>query len=217
MVIAAYNEEGTISKVVRAVKKYTDDVLVVDDASLDNTALYAQQAGALIIQHSLNLGQGAALQTGFDYFTKIAPVDVVVTFDADDQFLASEIPNLVSPILANEYDVVLGSRFLGKTINMPLVRRLILKAGVLVTWLLSDIKLSDTHNGFRAFSVSALKQIEIKQNRMAHASEIIDQLGRLKLRILEVPVTVTYNSNRKGQSSWNSLHIFFDILIEKFS
>lgn len=217
IVIAAYNEAATIAGVVEAVKKYSHIVVVVDDCSVDDTGILAAGAGAVVITHAVNLGQGAALQTGFEYFKRYSKVDAVVTYDADDQFNASEIPLVYAPVVSNKADIVLGSRFLGKAVNMPMGRLIVLKLGIFFTWIFSDVTLSDTHNGFRALSPKALNSISIQQNRMAHASEIIDQIMRYKLRYVEVPVTVRYDSDRPGQGNLGLFSIIRDLLLEKFS
>ena len=218
VVIAAYNEEKKIKTVVNSVAKYVDLVVVVDDGSKDKTSDMVSNKKAVVLRHCINLGQGAALQTGFKYVKKINP-EVVVTYDADGQFLAEEIPLMIKPILEKKVDVVLGSRFLGKTINMSPIRKHILKLGILFTWIFSEIKLTDTHNGFRALSKKALESIEITQNRMAHASEIIDQIKLKNLKYIEVPVTVKYDdySNGKGQSSLNSVKIVLELISKKLS
>lgn len=218
VVIAAYNEEKYVGKVVNDVSKYVDMVVVVDDGSKDKTANVIKNKKAVILKHPINLGQGAALQTGFDYAKRFNP-KVVVTFDADGQFLSKEVPRIIKPILDGKVDVVLGSRFLGKTINMSTARKYILKLGILFTWIFSEIKLTDTHNGFRALSNRALNKIEITQNRMAHASEIIDQIKTKELSYVEVPVTVKYDdySKAKGQSSLNSVKILLELISKKFS
>lgn len=218
VVIAAYNEEKKVGKVVNDVSKYVDMVVVVDDGSKDKTANVIKNKKAVILKHPINLGQGAALQTGFDYAKRFNP-KVVVTFDADGQFLSKEVLRIIKPILDGKVDVVLGSRFLGKTINMSTARKYILKLGILFTWIFSEIKLTDTHNGFRALSNRALNKIEITQNRMAHASEIIDQIKTKELSYVEVPVTVKYDdySKAKGQSSLNSVKILLELISKKFS
>jgi glycosyltransferase involved in cell wall biosynthesis len=215
-VIPAYNEERTIAQVVDEVKKYVDIVIVVDDCSTDQTIKEAKGDKVILLRHMMNLGQGAALQTGFDY-AKINGIEIVVTFDSDGQFLASEIPSVVKPLLKNNVDIVLGSRFLGKAIDMPLLRKVILKYGIIFTYLFSGVKLSDTHNGFRALSKKALSEIEITHNRMAHASEIIDEIIRKNLRYIEVPVTVRYDvySKMKGQTNINSLKIVAQLITQK--
>lgn len=217
-IIAAYNEEKKVAKVVNEVSKYVDLVVIVDDGSKDKTSEVIKSKKAIVLKHCINLGQGAALQTGFDYVKKINP-SVVITYDADGQFEAEEIPKIMKPILDNKADMVLGSRFLGKTINMSPIRKYILKLGIMFTWLFSEIKLSDTHNGFRALSHKALNKIEITQNRMAHASEIIDEIKRNNLSYKEIPVTVKYDdySKQKGQSSLNSVKILIDLIIRKLN
>jgi len=218
VVIATYNEEKKIKTVVDSVAKYADLVVVVDDGSKDKTFEMINNKKAVVLRHCINLGQGAALQTGFDYVKKFNP-EVVVTYDADGQFLAEEIPSMVKPILEKKVDVVLGSRFLGKTINMSPVRKYMLKLGILFTWIFSEIKLTDTHNGFRALSKKALESIKITQNRMAHASEIIDEIKRNNLSYLEMPVTVKYDdySKQKGQSNLNSVKIFLELISKELS
>lgn len=217
-IIAAYNEEKRVAMVVDDVSKYVDLVVVVDDGSNDKTSNVIKNEKTVVLRHCINLGQGAALQTGFDYVKKINPV-VVVTYDADGQFEASEIPKIMKPVLDGEVDMVLGSRFLGKTVNMLPIRRYILKLGILFTWIFSEIKLTDTHNGFRALSQRALNRIEITQNRMAHASEIIDEIKRNGLSYLEVPVTVKYDdySKKKGQNSLNSVRILSELISKKLN
>jgi glycosyltransferase involved in cell wall biosynthesis len=211
-VIPAYNEEKNIGRVVGEVKKYVDEVVVVDDGSSDKTLFRAREAGALVYSHFLNRGQGAALETG----KKIALfrlADVIVTYDADGQFVAKEITEMVRPILAGEADVVLGARFLKSEI--PLSKKIFLRGAVLLTRLTSGLNLSDTHNGFRAFSRAAAEKIEIQHNRMAHASEILDKISKQKLRYKEMPVTLKYLPEhlKKGQKLPDYLKILFDLVI----
>jgi len=217
IVIPAYNEEKVIGRVVFDIKKEGfKNIIVVDDGSEDKTADVAKKAGATVLRHILNLGQGAAIETGLQYCRKIE-ADVVVTFDADGQFKASEIKKVVKPILDKKSDVVLGSRFLGKAVNIPFLKKLTLQAAVIFTDIFSNIKLTDTHNGFRAFSKKALNKIFINHSGMAHASDIIDQIKRHNLKYQEVPVTVLYTdySLKKGQSILNSVKILLDLLFEK--
>lgn len=208
VIIAAWNEEKTIKSTISEVIKYADRVIVIDDGSYDNTAIMAKHKKATVLSHIINLGQGAALQTGFDYVKKLKP-KVVVTYDADRQFKASEIQKMIKPILSGKADVTLGSRFLGKVVNIPRSRLLVLKFGLMFTRLFSNINLTDTHNGFRAFSGKALEKINIKHNRWAHPSDIIYQIAVNKFRIVEVPVTVYYTdySWKKGQKNLEAVRI----------
>ena len=168
------------------------------------------------MKHPLNRGQGAALQTGLD-FALAKGAEILVTFDADNQHDANDLPAVIAPVLAGTAEVALGSRFLGRVENMPNSRRLVLKAGVLFTRFVSRIAVTDTHNGFRAFSRSAAYRIRITQDRMAHASEILDEIRVQGLRYVEVPVTIRYSAATlaKGQSSWNAVRVAWQFLIGK--
>jgi glycosyltransferase involved in cell wall biosynthesis len=217
IVIPAYNEEKVIGKVIADIKKEGyRNIIVVDDGSVDKTKEVAKKSGAIVLRHILNLGQGAAIETGLEYCRKVG-ADIAVTFDADGQFKASEIKKVIEPIFKKKVDVVLGSRFLGRTVNIPFLKKLTLKAAVIFTDIFSNIKLTDTHNGFRAFSKNALNKISINHSGMAHASDIIDQIKRYNLKYQEVPVTVFYTdySLKKGQSIFNSIRILLDLLFEK--
>jgi glycosyltransferase involved in cell wall biosynthesis len=167
-----------------------------------------------VLRHIVNLGQGAALQTGICFALEHGAT-TIVTFDADGQHDPSQITSLVTPLQQGLADVVLGSRFLGRAENIPWTRTLLLKGGVLFTRLFSSIKVTDTHNGFRAFSRAAALKFKIQQNRMAHASEILDQIHTLGLRFVEVPVTIRYTDDTlaKGQSSWNALKIIAELIL----
>jgi len=159
-------------------------------------------------------GQGAALQTGITYaLTKGA--EYVVTFDADGQHEASDIEAMLAPIVSGECEVTLGSRFLGEAVNLPATRRFLLQGAILFGAAMSGVSLTDAHNGFRAFSRRAAEKLDITLDRMAHASEIIDQIKRSKLTYKEVPVRIQYTaySLAKGQSSRRAVKIVFDYLI----
>ena len=216
LVIAAYNEESRIGTTLNEIAKLYPNIVVVDDGSRDTTAEVAQRTGVWVLRHPINRGQGAALQTGIGFALKNG-AEIIVTFDGDGQHDAADIPAMIAPIQNDEADIALGSRFLGHTINMPTSRRIVLKLGVLFTRIVSQIRVTDTHNGFRALSRKAASSIRIYQDRMAHASEILDEVRRLGLRYVEVPVTIRYSeaSMAKGQSSWNALRIVWQFLIGK--
>jgi glycosyltransferase involved in cell wall biosynthesis len=221
VVIAAYNEGEVIKSVVTQIPRSlpalgTVDVIVIDDGSSDESGSFAVEAGALVIRHPINRGQGAALKTGFDYAIKHG-YDIVVTLDADGQHKVDEIELLVSKLLNENLDIVLGSRFLGSAPNITKSRYIILKIGVLFTRLLSRVNVTDTHNGFRAIMVSALRRMRIQQDRMEHASEIIDQIHQQQLVYGEVPVTIEYTdySRLKGQNNGAALKIAGKMLADK--
>ncbi len=218
-IIPAYHEEARIEAAVRDAAQFVDAVVVVDDCSTDQTGERALAAGAHVLRHVINRGQGAALQTATDYALEQLDADVIVHFDADGQMQGHEIASLVAPIVNNEADIVLGSRFLGQaSTNMPLTRRLTLKLGLIFTRLVSGIKTTDTHNGFRALSKSAASKLRLTLDRMAHASEILDLIVVHKLKYTERPVTIRYSQETlaKGQSSLGSLIIAKDFLKKRF-
>ena len=209
IVIAAYNEEKSIANVIKSLRKEGyDNIVVVDDGSADKTYEICKREKVHALMHVINRGQGAALKTGIDYAV-LSGADIIVTFDADGQHRADEIRRLTEPIKKGEVDAVLGSRFLDNRTKVPFLKKLTLKGGIIFTRIFSGIKLTDTHNGFRALSRKAAGKIEITQDRMAHASEILDEIARKKIRFREVPVTILYSdySNAKGQSIFNSIKI----------
>jgi glycosyltransferase involved in cell wall biosynthesis len=216
VVIAAYNEAGVIARVVADVKRRGYPVVLVDDGSADATADLAEQAGAVVIRHPVNLGQGAALQTGID-FALNEGADAIVTFDADGQHRASEIAGMVDALAQNDADFVLGSRFLGGTVDLPPSRRLLLKAATSFTRMTSGLAVTDTHNGLRAMTRRGAGAIRLRQNRMAHASEFLNQVAASGLKYVEAPVTIEYSrySLAKGQKLSDSLSILVDLSAQR--
>jgi glycosyltransferase involved in cell wall biosynthesis len=214
-IIAAYNEEKNIAKVVKEVKPLVFEVVVVNDCSTDNTSKLAKEAGATVINHPINRGQGAALQTGNEYALK-SGADIIVHFDGDDQFLAKEINDIVQPIILKKADIVFGSRFLGKKANFPFFKKYIIyPLAQLFTRLILNIKLSDPQNGFRAMNRKAAKQITIENREMAHNSEIQAKAFASDLKIKEVPITVIYHNF--GQKLSGGFKIIKDLFIYKLS
>lgn len=211
-VIPAYNEAERIVAVINKVKPLVDEIIIVDDCSLDETYNLAKSTGAKVLHHIINLDQGGALQTGTNYALNHG-ADIIVHFDADDQFAASEIKDVIAPILNKEAEVVFGSRFLGKKSNLPGAKKyLIIPLARLVNRLLG-INLSDPQSGFRALSRQAASVIKITNNGKAHCSEYIAEAFKNKLKIKEVPITVTYHEF--GQSFSGGLKIVSDLIIQK--
>ncbi len=216
VVIAAFEEARKIGEVVASVLREYPNVVVVDDGSEDGTFDSAKAAGARTLRHALNRGQGAALQTGIAYALRHG-AEIVVTFDADGQHEVADIAAMIEPIRNGEVQVTLGSRFLGEAVNLPTGRRIVLRLAIIFGALTSGVMLSDAHNGFRAFSRSAAQQIDIQLDRMAHASEIVDQIRHRKLSYKEIPVRIQYTeySMAKGQPSRRAVRIAFDYLVGK--
>lgn len=193
-------------------------VVVVDDASTDGTASRVRELPVYLLSHRINLGQGAALQTGM-CFALARAACFLVHFDADGQHNPDDIENLLAPLRSGEADVVLGSRFLRSEDRaaVPRRRRILLRAGVAVNGLLTGVWLSDAHNGMRALSAQAAAQIDLRENRFAHASEILHQIRYRRLRVVERPTTITYTaySMAKGQSALNAIKIVFDLMLRR--
>jgi polyprenyl-phospho-N-acetylgalactosaminyl synthase len=216
LVIAAYNEARVIAGVVAGVIHAGYDVVVVDDGSSDRTRDLAAAAGAVVIRHPINLGQGAALQTGIEFALRQG-ADIVVTFDADGQHRIADAARLVAALHTHGADFALGSRFLGGAVNQPLSRRILLRLATLFTRLTTGLSVTDTHNGLRAMTRRGAGAIGLKQNRMAHASEILHQIADSGLKFVEVPVTIEYSaySLEKGQSMGDALVILTDLFARR--
>jgi polyprenyl-phospho-N-acetylgalactosaminyl synthase len=219
VVVAAYDEGSIISDTLASVAAMRFRIVVVDDGSTDDTAQRARRAGATVLRHSCNLGQGAALQTGISYALQQPDTAYVVTFDADGQHDAADIPRLLAPLVSGECDVALGSRFApgGVAVDMPAEKKLLLRLAIALARATTGLALTDAHNGLRAFTAAAARQLSISQNRMAHASEILSQIAARKLRYREVPTTVRYTaySRSKGQPLSNGLNILWEILMAR--
>lgn len=214
IVVPAYNEATTIGGVVASLRALGyARVCVVNDGSSDATGALARGAGAFVLDHITNLGQGAALQTGITYALRKG-AHYVCTFDADGQHSPQAVNDLLEALEHSGADVALGSRFLRGGAGVPAHRRTLLKAALLFTRLHARITVTDTHNGLRAFTRHAAASIDIVQPGMAHASEILQKLGALALNVVEVPVEISYTSHsmRKGQSGFDSIKILLDLL-----
>jgi polyprenyl-phospho-N-acetylgalactosaminyl synthase len=216
VICPAYNEEATIARVVASVRSEGFNLVVVDDGSNDRTRDRAAAAGASVVGHPINLGQGAALKTGIDYALSRG-ADILVTFDGDGQHRVSDIPALLEVLARERADFALGSRFLGQSPNMPPVRRLLLWGATLFTTLTTGLQLTDTHNGLRAFTRRGAAALRLRQNRMAHASEILADIAGSGLRYVEVPVTVDYTaySLAKGQRAGDFVMILLDLFARR--
>lgn len=218
VVIPMLNEGTVIADVVAPLRSLFSHVVCIDDGSTDGCADAAVAAGAWVVRHSANLGQGAALQTGIDFaIRRFRQVRYFVTFDADGQHRVEDALAMVTEARRGEVDVVLGSRFLGAAQHVPWARRLLLRAAVAFTRLTTGLRLSDAHNGLRVFTRRAAATLDIRLNGMAHASEILAVVATQRMRYVEMPVQVVYSdySRRKGQSPVNAVNIVFDLLVAR--
>ncbi|RZT58048.1 glycosyl transferase family 2 [Microcella alkaliphila] len=214
-VIPLYNEAAVVGDVIRELRESIPNVVCVDDGSRDGSAEIAEAAGARVLRHPHNMGQGAALQTGIAYARTQPGCQYVVTFDADGQHRVEDALAMVGLSERDGYAIVLGSRFLDDRTDPGFRKRLVLKLAAAVTNAATGMTLTDAHNGLRALRVDAAHVVNLQQDRMAHASEIVAQLGRSGLPWAEFPVHIRYTdySKAKGQSMLNSINIVVDLVI----
>jgi len=219
VVVPSYNEAAAVVNSIRPLLTYGYRVVVVDDGSSDDTWQVLESLPVFSLRHPINLGQGAAIQTGMSFAVQQG-AEFVVHFDADGQHSHEQIENLLEPLRRGQADVVLGSRFLNlaDTELVPLSKRILLKGATLVNFAFSGLKLTDAHNGFRAFTREAAMKIDLQENRFSHASEILEQIRRHKLKWMEVPSTIHYTdySKAKGQPISNAVNILFDLVARRF-
>lgn len=216
VVVPAYNEGKVIRSTLRPLMKLNYSIVVVDDGSTDDTWSILVDLPVHALRHPLNLGQGAALQTGMAFALRQG-AKIIVHFDADGQHRVEDIDVLVGPLRKGELDVVLGSRFVreGDRKAVPASRRVLLQGAVIVNGLMTGVWLSDAHNGFRALTAEAAGKIMLCENGFAHASEILSYIRRMQLRYGERPTRIIYSeySKAKGQSIWNAFNILVDVFL----
>ena len=214
-IVPMYNEEQVISQVVKDLRSIFPHVICIDDGSNDKSAAKALEAGALVLRHVVNIGQGAALSTGFSWVQSQSQFSYVVTFDADGQHQPEDALRLVTELVRKQVDVVFASRFLDQDqATIPLAKRLVLKTVTKITKSLTDVELSDAHNGLRALTIDATRQVNLTQNGMAHATQFVSLVLQANLKYVEIPVTILYTpySRSKGQSLLNSINIALDLI-----
>lgn len=220
LVVPLYNEAAVIADVVTAARRLFPNVVCVDDGSTDGSAELAEAAGARVVRHPVNLGQGAALQTGFEYVLGDPSTRYVVTYDADGQHQLQDVVVMVERARRGDVDVVFGSRFLDERTRPTRAKRMVLRLAVAYTNLTTKTRLTDAHNGLRVLSREVVERLDITQNRMAHASELVAQIGQMRIdgrrvAYAEEPVHILYTeySRSKGQSLWNSINILAELML----
>lgn len=216
LVVPLYNEAAVVREVVQRTRETFPNVVCIDDGSRDNSVEEALAGGAIVVKHPINLGQGAALQTGLEFALAQPGAEYFVTFDSDGQHRVEDALAMVERLRTEPLDIVVGSRFLDDRTNAGALKKLVLRTAVLFERITTGVKLTDAHNGLRALNRTAASRIRITQNRMAHASEIVAQIGTQKLRYAEQPVQIIYSdySRAKGQSMWNSVNILSELFIK---
>ena len=220
LLIPAFNEQGRISKVINNCRKYFNNIVIIEDGSIDLTYKeILQSSPSVILRHSINCGQGTALATGIRYFVEYTDYDYLVTFDADGQHMPEDAISMVNYAFKNNFHAVFGSRFLKKEslLKVPKTKRMALKFAKIFENMFFGISLSDAHNGLRVLSREAcLNLLSLHSSSMANGTEIAFRLIRANIEIKEFPCTILYNSNLKvSQSPLAGLNIISDLIQRK--
>jgi glycosyltransferase involved in cell wall biosynthesis len=215
VVIPVFNEAPVLQSVVEATLAVFPNVVCVDDGSRDGSVDAVLRTGAHLVRHPVNLGQGAALQTGLSYARAQPGAEYFVTFDADGQHRLEDAQKMVDVARSPDVDLVLGTRFAEHAASVPWLKRLILRTAVLLSPAGRKLGLTDAHNGLRALTRPVVEDLQITMNGMGHASEIVSYLGHSRWRVREVPVSIRYTdySRSKGQSLLNGVNILFDLSV----
>jgi glycosyltransferase involved in cell wall biosynthesis len=216
LIVPVFNEGQVIGEVVRNARKTFANIVCVDDGSRDNSAAEIRSAGAHLVRHPVNLGQGAAIQTGVEYARSQPGARYFVTFDADGQHQVEDVLAMLERLRAEDVDIVVGTRFHGDTSHIPWIKRLILKTVVMLSPRTRRLGLTDAHNGLRVFNRTVAEQLNITLNGMSHASEIVQLIDHRNWRVAEEPVTILYTdySMAKGQSVINGVNIVFETMLK---
>ena len=214
ILIPVYNEESKIGQVIDSLKSSFKNILVVNDGSTDETRSIIEKTDVIIINHILNLGQGAAISSGINYLKTENAARALITFDADGQHSVDDAVLFAKEIIKCDEDIIFGSRFIQNKANIPYIKRILLIIVTNITNLLTNTRLSDTHNGLKAIKKSCLSKINISIDGFAFESQIIQQVGKQKIKYKEMPTNTIYTdySKRKGQKLSNGLIIIEDLI-----
>ena len=217
VVIPVFNEVRVIRRVVESLTRKFPNVVCVNDGSSDGTETEIKKTKARIVSHAINLGQGAALQTGIEYALQDVRAKYFVTFDADGQHRPEDAVRMLNTLKRAKLDIALGSRFLGKAKDISHLKKVVLKLAIKFTNKTSGLSLTDAHNGLRVFTRDVAKNLNIQNPDFSHASEIIEIIAEKKFVYREVPVTIVYNkyATTKGQSTFNAINMGLDILFDR--
>jgi glycosyltransferase involved in cell wall biosynthesis len=219
VIIPVYNEATVIRDVINSLLPEFKYVVCVNDGSRDTSSEEILRTDAYLVEHPINMGQGAALQTGIEFARQFGEVKYFVTFDADGQHRIEDVEAMIKEIQTGGFDIILGSRFLGEAIGLNTSKYIILKLAIKFSNMTSGLKLTDTHNGLRVFTRKVAEELQITLPDMAHASEFLEIIAEKKYSYKEIPVTIEYTdySRSKGQSIINAINIGIDMLLRKFT
>ena len=220
VIVPLFNESENIKNVIDDLKKYFDQILVIEDGSEDNSLNILKKLDVKLIVHEINLGQGAAIETGFNYLIKNKQYNYAVTFDGDGQNFPLDAAIMTKIAKEKSLDAVIGSRFLRNEDQkeMPILRRLILKLANYYEKIFYSVKFSDAHNGLRVLKKTFVERslLPLVHHDMSHATEISYKICKNTHRFLEYPITVKYK-NKRTQSLLNAVNIFFINLFKPFT
>lgn len=213
ILIPVFNEEKKIKSVVSDLSKYFVNIVAVNDGSTDSSRDILESLDVTLLNHSINLGQGAAISTGFKYIQNLMNAKAVVTFDADGQHSVEDAKAFAKEILSCDEEVIFGSRFIKNKANIPFLKKIALSIVVLFTNRFSRTKLSDAHNGLKAIKKDSLKKIDITIDGFGFESQIIHQVSKKNMTYKELPTNTIYTSysKNKGQKLINGLIILEDL------
>jgi glycosyltransferase involved in cell wall biosynthesis len=217
IIVPAFNEAGVIGDVIADVRSVFAHVVCVDDGSRDDTGAVALAAGAHLVRHPVNLGQGAAIQTGVEYARRQPGAAVFATFDADGQHRVKDVIRMIDRLATDDVDLVIGTRFAdaGVVSRTPLLKRIVLRSAAWLSPRSRRLGLTDAHNGLRVFNKTVADTLNITMSGMSHASEFIALAYEKHWRVAEEPVEILYTeySKSKGQPLLNGVNIIFDGLL----
>ena len=214
VIVPAFNEQNVIKDIINNLLKNFSNVIVINDGSNDKTLEIINDLDIKILSHEINLGVGAAVQTGFDYVSDIPDAKAVITFDADGQHLVDDAVEMAKEILICDEGIIFGTRFPKHSKNIPKVKRIVLKLIAKITDLVTGVTLSDAHNGLKAYKVSTIKELELQFSSYSYESELITQVAKKKIEYKEMSTDIKYTSYsiKKGQKLLNGLLIIEDLL-----
>jgi polyprenyl-phospho-N-acetylgalactosaminyl synthase len=212
IVVPAFNEAGIIGEVVADLRSVFSNVVCVDDGSGDDTGDVALRAGAHLVRHPVNLGQGAAIQTGVEYARHQPGAQVFATFDADGQHRVKDLVTMIDRLGAGDVDVVIGTRFGRGVTRPPLLKRVVLQTAARLSRRGRRLGLTDSNNGLRVFNKTVADGLDITMSGMGHATEFVMLIAENRWRVTEEPVEVLYTeySTSKGQPLLNGVNIIFE-------
>ncbi len=212
IIVPAFNEAGVIGDVITDLRSVFTNVVCVDDGSGDDTGDVALRAGAHLVRHPVNLGQGAAIQTGVEYARRQPGAQIFATFDGDGQHRVKDLITMIDRLGAGDVDVVIGTRFGPGVSRPPLLKRVVLRTAARLSPRGRRLGLTDTNNGLRVFNKAVADGLDITMNGMSHATEFIMLIAENHWRVAEEPVEVLYTeySKSKGQPLLNGVNIIFD-------